>query len=584
MEHSHDASTPAAGIAAPSRACGANGGGTSKLNISCASRRRIALFFLALALTETVNYLSNTPLFPVENLTNILYPMILLAWLITVKHRLLQPQVRRYYILGALLLIATFIARYLRYNITPSHSAFYRWLWYIYYLPFTAVPLCSFSAAFFSGREETAAAPRWLDGLWLACGCLTVLILTNDLHGLMFRLSAPGSADYTYGPVYYAVVVWIAAVTLTGFGILMHRCRLSQCRALWYIPVLAAVPGVALLAWYYANGGSSPRLLGYNLYNVQEAYMLLFLFVWESCVQIGLILSNTDYEMIFALSPLNALITDGKGKLRLAAAGMASPSPEMLSAALDAPQKLDGDHILKSHLIRGGAAYWVEDISAVNRANRAIEDAIEYLEDEQIQLAEEASIKTERQTYETQNRIYDSIAPLVQPQLARAQRLLTGEIADEAEFRRRLTESLVLCVYAKRRVNLALLASGEAALSTLELELSIRETMEYLDLSGVACSLERIGREAALPSDELLLAYDFFAALLEAALPDLSAIFAVLQTEPCLALKVGLAAPTALPAREWRGGQLAALGADVSYTEEDGLSFARLSFGEEARP
>ena len=271
MEHSHDASTPAAGIAAPSRACGANGGGTSKLNISCASRRRIALFFLALALTETVNYLSNTPLFPVENLTNILYPMILLAWLITVKHRLLQPQVRRYYILGALLLIATFIARYLRYNITPSYSAFYRWLWYIYYLPFTAVPLCSFSAAFFSGREETAAAPRWLDGLWLACGCLTVLILTNDLHGLMFRLSAPGSADYTYGPVYYAVVVWIAAVTLTGFGILMHRCRLSQCRALWYIPVLAAVPGVALLAWYYANGGSSPRLFGYNLYNVQEA-------------------------------------------------------------------------------------------------------------------------------------------------------------------------------------------------------------------------------------------------------------------------------------------------------------------------
>ena len=550
--------------------------------LSRASRRGIGLFLTAFLLTALVNYL--TPwLIPVRYSSSCLYSLIVLAWLLAVRRRVLHPKARRYYTLGALLFLALFGIRSVRYALPPQRLALSGLCWYAYYLPFTAIPLCSFSAALFAGQEENAPAPGWLKWLWLAWGCRSALVLTNDITGLMFRIEGVGGQGfrYAYGPLYYAAALWTALLLLAGFAALIRRCRLSRCRALWYIPALAAAPGTLLLFWYYWNGGSSPQLFGHNLYNFQEAYALLLLPVWESCIQIGLIPSNTDYEKIFALSPLNALIADDGGRVLYRGEGAMEPTPQRLAAALETPQALDGDHILRGYPIRGGGAYWIEDISAVNAANREIAAAIEYLEDERALLWEESRIQAERAAYETQNRLYDSIAPLVRPQLAAAERLLADGGADEAAFRDRLTLSMALCVYAKRRVNLALLAARGEALDLGELELAIHETLEYLRPRGVVCGLERIGPSREVPAGRLLLLYDFFAAVVEAALPDLSALFVVLRTSGPLGLDLSVGTPSAPLAGHWLYKRRESLGAAVSYWEEDGVAQARLRFGEE---
>lgn len=551
--------------------------------ISRTSRRRIGLFLAAFILTALVNYL--TPwLIPLRQSSAVLYSLILLAWLITAKRRILSPGMRRCYMLGALLCILLFVIRAVRYNLTLQSPALSRSCWYAYYLPCTAIPLCFFSAALFAGREENAAAPRRLTWMWLAWCGLSVLILLNDLHGMMFRIVSFSNRDfrYEYGPLYYAAALWTAFYFLTGFVILIRRCRLSRCRALWYIPVLAAVPGTALLLWYYWNGGTSPQLFGHNLYNFQEVYALLFILVMESCIQIGLILSNTDYEKIFSLSPLNALIADDSGRVRHRAVNAEIPTHAQRAAARKAPLALDDDRILHSHPIRGGAVYWIEDVTAVNAANRRIADAIEYLKDEQALLGEESRIKAERTAYETQNRLYDSISPLIRPQLAAAERLLANEDIDEAAFRDRLTLSMVLCVYAKRRVNLALLTAREQRLSVEELELSILETLEYLRLRDVTCGLNRIGPARDLAAAELLLLYDFFAAVVDAALPTLSSLFVLLRTDTPISLDLSMGTPAALPPEYWRLMQRESLGAVYTRSAEDCTAQARLRFGREA--
>lgn len=331
-------------------------------HISRSSRRYLSLLFVAILAAALLHYFYF--LTRMRNLAASLYLLILLVWLVSAGRRLLLPRIRRFYMLGAALLILLFLLRMIHYQ--TGLSALNRYCWYAYYLSFSALPLCFLSSAYLIGREENSRFPFWLTGAWIGWGCLSLLALTNDLHGLLFEIEglSAGAYQYSYRPLYFCVVAWIAVGMLTGFALLLHRCRVRQCRALWYVPVLAAVPGVALLAWFYLNGGSSPSLFGHSLYNVQEAYMILFLFVWESCIQIGLVPSNTDYETIFALLPLDAFITGEAGQVLLRSADAVIPPAELLDAVRLTPQELDADHILYSHPIRGGAVYWSKDIGA----------------------------------------------------------------------------------------------------------------------------------------------------------------------------------------------------------------------------
>ena len=488
-------------------------------------------------------------------------------------------KVRRSFILGAGLLISMFLLRLWRYNMASAVSPLSRYLWYAYYLPMTAVPLAALAAAEHMGRAEYAKAPRYLRLLRLLWLLLVALILANDLHGWMFSVTGAAGETYryTYGALYFVTFGWIGVMSVGSFAVLMRRCRLSQCRRLWFVPALAALPGFGLLLWYLAEGGSAPELQGHKLYNFQEAYAILFVFVWESCIQIGLILSNTDYAAIFTLSPLAALITDEGGRVLLRSAGADLPSPEQLAGARLSPLSVDGDHVLHSHPIHDGAVYWIEDLSSVNEINRKIASAIEYLQDEQALLTEEARIRSERAAYETQNRLYDSLSPLVRPQLDAAQRLLAEAASEsEADFREKLTRAMVLCVYAKRRVNLAILASRSGCLPVEELKLAIRETLEYLRLREVVCSLECLGAVETLPAGDLLLVYDFFASVVEAALPGLSALFVLLRCREDFGIDLSMGTPTGRLPGYWRLRQRESSGAVMTLSEEEGLAYARL--------
>jgi len=542
----------------------------------------MAVFLSALLLIALVNYLSPW-LIPVTNLSTLLYSLLLLAWAISVYRRILLPQVRRCFVGGGCLLVLMFIMRLLRYNLPPNLPTLSKYLWYAYYIPMTAVPLEAFSASLFMGREEGAEAPHYLRWLWRLWLPMVALVMANDLHGWMFRIMAEsdGAFRYSYGVLYYFVFGWIGTFSIGSLVLMMWRCRLSQCRRLWYVPVLAAAPGFFLLMWYVARGGTAPELFGHKLFNYQEAYAILFLFVWESCIQIGLIQCNTDYEKIFSLLPLNTLIADKTGSVRFSAYDATVPGAEKLFEARKAPVNIDDDHVLYSRAIRDGTVYWIEDVSAVNEVNRKIASAIEYLQDEQSLLDEEAKIKAERASYETQNRIYDSLSPLVRPQLAAAQRLLSEDIENnETVFREHLTLAMVLCVYVKRRVNLALLASKNDRMPVDELKLAVQETLEYLRLRGVVCGVECSGGTRELPTAKLLLAYDFFASVVEEALPKLSALFVLLRANDAFCLDLNIGTPTDRLAEGWRLQQRESLGAAVTWSEGDGLSYARLRFRE----
>ena len=168
------------------------------------------------------------------------------------------------------------------------------------------------------------------------------------------------------------IFAWSIVITLSSYILLIKRCRLSQCRKNWYVPVIPSAAAFVLIVIYYAVGGA-PTAAGVKLYNIQEVYLLLFIGLWEGCISIGLITSNTGYNILFERSHINAEIKSADGKTVYRSSDWSDTEG-------------DPDYSHKTYSIRGGSVTWSEDISAVNRINSDIEDATEQVEEESVLL------------------------------------------------------------------------------------------------------------------------------------------------------------------------------------------------------
>ena len=104
------------------------------------------------------------------------------------------------------------------------------------------------------------------------------------------------------------------------------------------------------------------------------------------------------------------------------------------------------------------------------------------------------------------------ISEKVSPQLRKIESLLDFL---EGSFDKRLLAALcILTVYIKRVSNLLMLAESGDYLDIRELELSIKESCDYIELYGAKC--ERFfNAEGKIEADKLIGMYDSFESLIE---------------------------------------------------------------------
>ena len=547
-------------------------------HISKQTGRHILWFGLAILFAEAAQVLTTRPI-QLHHTATLTYCGILIAWILTVQKRVIQWHVRRYLVSAAGACALLFVLRLCRWNFFAYSATADRYLRYIYYVPVTIAPLCVFSAAQCVGRRWRDKPLRYVRWLWIPCAAIVLGFLTNDLHGAAFHITvkSDGSYAYSHGWLYLVMAAWTAALLLWTFMTLLRRCRVLGCKRFWTIPTAWMALFTVLIGAYLIHGGSF-YLWGSNLYNFQEVYSALIVGTVECFIQIGLIPSNSDYEDIFQRSRWDAVIADHSGGIVYRTADAVSPTNAQIDAALHASVIVNADHVLHARRIRGGTSCYIVDCTAINETNRQIAEAVDYLEEENDLLAEENRIRAVRATYETKNLIYDSVIPVVRPQLAEAERLLCEDAADEKTYRSGMLRALILCDYAKRRVNLAFVAHGTSELSSSELVLSIRENLEYLGAGGVETALDCPGA-GMFPSAQIMMAYDFFEAALEAALPGLGAMFVSVETGDALRLKLVMETPSALPPRDWLARQRQRLGAELTLLMDEDGGFARLAFG-----
>lgn len=501
----------------------------------------------------------------------LIYIGLLAAWGISVQTRIIQTQVRRYLLVIAGLMLLWLTLRTVKYN--TYHMTAERFLWYGYYLPMLFIPVLAVLVALSLGKPENYRLPKWTHFLYLPSALLFLLVLTNDLHQLVFFFPTGvlSTREYDYGIGYYVVLAWMVLCAAAALVIILAKCRIPQSRRYLWLPVVPFALALGYCA-AYIKGVYWVWLLAGDL---TVSMCLIITAIFESCIQCSLIQSNTHYAELFHASTIGALITDRDFSVACAAENARSVDSQTLMAAAESPVvTADGIRISEAP-IRWGHVFWEDDISPMLAVLKELDATREELQSYGSILQAENAQKARRKKLEEQERLYRAMqekaaAPAVR--LSNLAKTLQGvQDADAARFL--LWKMTVIGAYLKRRSNLIFLADRDGMVPVSEVALCLNESMDNLRLHVRRCA-SRLDFEGELRLETAAALYDFFEAAIELAMDDLSGAAAnVTRKEDACVLSLMLQCGTDLTL-------LRAAYPDAFVENEDGVWYCTLSVRE----
>ena len=420
----------------------------------------------------------------------LLFMILVVVWTAAVIRRAMQKGVRRAALAIGAILLGWMAVRLLKYQLIFA-AGLDRYLWYSFYLFMLALPLALLWLAWVIDQPDGTKLPGWIAIPGLVSAALAALVFTNDRHSWVFLLSEGG--DYSYGAGYYIVMAACVAMTAAAVIIMLIKSRQSPRKGGFVYPIVLCGLLLAYSAGYLLR---VPFVWESDMTMVAG---LVTLFFMETALRSGIIPANTKYKPLFVHSPLAMQIVDSEGKIALSSGKQLRQDENVLHFA--AP-------------ITGGTAKWQEDIGALNRLHREVEEYARRLLAANAMLAEEERIQRALEEENARTQLMTQL----EAEIAAHTRKLTAMI-ENAESAARIV--LLLC-YIKRRCNLFFreretrhregeprCSAGDPSLPADELAIYIDELAElagYADVKIIATNQIK----APLDLRRATLFYDFF--------------------------------------------------------------------------
>ena len=512
------------------------GNAVPKLN----SRRKILYAFIIASVLAAYVFRYIDIAFPVRGAV---YIALLSVWGVSIYIRTIQTSLRSYLLSIAFLLMFWVLVRTVKYSFVQS-EVISRLLWYCYYIPILVIPLLAVYLAMSMGHSEEYAIPKKFLLLLIPMGALLVLVLTNDLHRLIFRSPNElplSDSNYEYTPLYLFIVIWEFGGAVAAYFIMRRKCRYVSKKTL----LLPMIPIIALIVFCISYLFECPFVFSYISRDITIFSSLCIMTCLELAILMGLIPSNTHYFDLFRITSMAVQIIDKDFNVMLSSDTAKTYDADVLEKTVSAPVLLDDGVRLSSAGIRGGHVVWQDDVSDLTEMVERLNDTNEFLRGKNTTLAEK--VKTDmlhRRLFE-KNRLYNIMQVQTASKLHELEALvdMLDQVSEQDEERDILSRIAVLGAYIKRRNNLIFLAEDERALPTSELYYCIRESMQSLALFGTACEY-RVDCDTSLPFSELMRLYDAFEDAIEDAMGKLSSAYvSVTEGAGFLAMSIRLAGP-----------------------------------------
>lgn len=134
-----------------------------------------------------------------------LYIGLYVVWGVSVWRRIVQKQARRYLLSASVLTVFWLAIRTMKFYLVTDINAV-RQIWYAYYIPMLFIPLLALFVALSLGKTENSHLPKWTAVLYIPTTILVLLVLTNDLHQLVFTFPSGTTVwtdkNYVYNTCY----------------------------------------------------------------------------------------------------------------------------------------------------------------------------------------------------------------------------------------------------------------------------------------------------------------------------------------------------------------------------------------------
>ena len=463
-------------------------------------------------------------------LRSAIYMGLFAVWGVSIRRRIIQPQVRRYLIAISVLMVFWISVRTIRYSLNECVWLM-RYLWYLYYLPMLVIPLLAVFVALSLGKAESFRLPNWTALFYIPTAVLLLLVLTNDLHQLVFVFPADAIVwmnDYHYGIGYFLTIAWIILCAVTALATMLLKCRIPHSRKVLILPFVPALLAVIYCALWVFRVLEIFKLEWLKVIagDMTVVFCLLFTAVLESCIQCGLIQSNTGYDELFMVSRLSAQITNQKNEVCLASLNAKKLTEEQRINAGTHYVLADKSTLVRSQPIGFGHVLWQEDVAELT-------ETIEQIEENCRELAEHNRIR--RENLETQkkilalqekNRVSDLLHRETAGQIDLIDRMLAQyDVETDAGKRSRLLAGVAaVAAYIKRYGNLLLVSERTEMADIRDLSRCFDESFVNLELLGVNC-LHTMPTDIVMATKDMLRVYSSFEMVMEACLYDLSHVW-----------------------------------------------------------
>lgn len=473
-----------------------------------------------------------------------LFTLAISIWIYQLRRRLLQPHVRRNLMGIAAMMLFWMALRTVKYEFLPNGHFTVRYAWYLFYVPLVLIPLWMFLSVLYIGRPHERAISRWWNLLYLPAVILILGVLTNDFHQRAFYfpdgLAQWSNSDYTYGSVYYGVVVWMAALFIAIMAIVFVRCAVPGNRKKIWVPMIPFSVGIIYTLLYVLKIDN----ILIKMLNLPEIGCFLFAAFMEGLIVVHLFPSNDNYSDFWNASSIGAGIMDESGVIHYQSEHSILVREEQIREAEHQAIFLENGRIaLRSHRIQGGFCYWIKDISEINDLNQKLADMGNILIEENAMLEAENEMTEERTRIRQQNALYDGIAKKVSPQLDKISKLLDVMEREDKSFVNNMKYACILNAYVKRCSNLILLSHQNNYIDIAELCLAISESLEYVRLYGVKAHGIYQG-EGRFLGERILFVYELFETVLESVIPGANALLVNMDIhKDVLSLQMEIDAP-----------------------------------------
>ncbi len=498
-------------------------------------------------------------------LRNVIHFAMLTAWGIYIHVRIIQTQVRRYLLTTAAMMALWLLFKVVNYSI--DSIAINRYLWYLYYIPMLFIPTAALFISMSLGKAEDYRLPQQAKLLYLPTGFLLLLVLSNDLHQLVFSFPSGvmTQLDYKHEAGYYIVLGWITLCALASLALMLTKCRIPRSKKILVLPFIPFALSLAYTAAYISGVRAVLLLAG----DMTVTQCLLISAMFEGCIQCGLIQSNIGYEEMLEITTIPVQITDTDFSVEKKSNAMSESLPQAKLRQMTADTVyIDRDTLLKRHPLRRGWVFWKEDISELNRLGEALKLAQDELRDTGSVLEAENAQRKKYLQLSEQNRLYDMMETQTSGQIQMLRDRL-NEIRTETDpdrARSLLGQVIVIGTYLKRRDNLIFVGTQRGTISAQELRLCFNESVESLSLYGVECRA-LVDGEAQIASQQATQIYDLFETVVEAGLESLGSLLISVEVREWIEVNLCVSCKESLcrlreqfPALEW-------------MRDEDGLQY-----------